>query len=340
MHLAIDAMGGDQGPRAAVGGSVQALRQYPGLSVTLYGQRAAIERHLSASLLRSALGRRITLNHVEGVLPASMSPSTVLRTSSCHTPVVTSLHAAVGAVAEGRVDGCISAGDTGALMALSRLQVGMLEGVARPAISAPIPTLGKRCYLLDLGANVDCQPRHLLQFADMGSQMVRLLDGVERPRVAVLNIGIEQHKGGRLQRAAHELLSARTDCGYEYSGFIEGDALFKGAIDVVVCDGFVGNVALKTSEGLARMLADRLQAAFSKNLLSRLISLLTRPALASFREQINPVRYNGASLLGLAGRVVKSHGAADSRGFFYAIERAIKEVHEQLPQRLKASLAG
>ncbi|WP_025732949.1 phosphate acyltransferase PlsX [Carnimonas nigrificans] len=338
MHLAIDAMGGDQGPRAAIGGCLQALRQYPSLSLTLYGQQAALEHYLSSSSL-SALGKRITLKHIAGVLSTSMSPSAVLRNTSCTTTEMTSLHAAVGAVADGDADGCVSGGDTGALMALSRQRVGMLEGIARPAISSPIPTLGKRCYLLDLGANVDCQPRHLVQFAEMGSQMVRLLDGVERPRVAVLNIGSEQHKGGRLQRTTHELLNARTEHCFEYCGFIEGDAIFNGAIDVVVCDGFVGNVALKTSEGLTRLLADRLQAAFSTSLVARLVSLLARPALARFREEMNPVRYNGASLLGLAGTVVKSHGAADSRGFFYAVERAVKEVHEQLPQRLKASLA-
>lgn len=340
MHLAIDAMGGDFGPHATVRGTLLALAAEPSLTVTLYGRPKAIERELASLPQRSPLRERLAITPIEGVLPASASPSDLIRGSASDNFHVTSLHAVIHALECGEADGCVSAGDTGALMALARARIGMLKGISRPAISSAIPALGERpCYMLDLGANVDCQSSHLMQFAVMGSEMVRVVDKIDMPRVGLLNIGSEQRKGGRLQRATDELLRSQPNNRFTYIGYVEGDGIYRGDVDVIVCDGFVGNVALKTSEGLARMLGRKLQSAFESNLWSRLVSLMARPALARFKREIDPVRYNGASLLGLGATVVKSHGSADARGFSYAIARAVSEINGQLPSRLAAGLA-
>lgn len=342
MHIAIDAMGGDYGPRVIVEGCIEALKRAPFLKVTLFGQQSILESSLRALPQGSSpFLDRMSLSFVDSVLPVTSAPSDALRTSFFSPSGMTSLHAALMALKRGEVDGCVSGGDTGALMAVSRHLLGMIPGIDRPAISSAIPTLAQHpCYMLDLGANVDCQPRHLVQFAIMGAEMVRVVHDVGRPRVALLNIGSETRKGSRLVRETDAILRAMEKTSFDYVGYIEGDGIYSGVIDLVVCDGFVGNVALKTSEGLARMLGRKLQSTFNENWRTRLVSVLARPALSRFREDIDPVRYNGASLLGLSATVVKSHGSADARGFSYAVARAVSELKGQLPQRLSQGLAG
>ncbi|ANF59628.1 phosphate acyltransferase PlsX [Halotalea alkalilenta] len=341
MRIAIDAMGGDFGPRVIVRGCFEALKRDASLSLLLFGSRASLDEAFDALPRAMApLRERISLRYVERSFSSAELPSHALRGRYLSDHDASSLHASIRAVERGEAMGCVSAGDTGALMAVARHCLGMLEGIVRPAISSAIPTIGERpCYVLDLGANVDCQPRHLLQFARMGAEMVSVVDGIERPRVALLNIGSETRKGSRLVRETDALLRALDAPRFDYQGFVEGDGIYAGSIDVIVCDGFVGNVALKTSEGLAKMLGRKLQVTFEANWRTRLVSFLARPALSRFRREIDPVRYNGASLLGLSATVVKSHGGADALGFSYAISRAVTEVSGRLPARLAEGLA-
>lgn len=334
-------MGGDFGPRATVRGSIEALAALPELEVLLYGARDQLEAQLG-SLPRSCrnadIPERVTIVDAPLRLPDTLSPSRALRLPSLSSG--SSLHAALQAVVDGRADGCVSAGATGVLMALARQQLGMIAGLSRPAISTAIPARGPgRCYLLDLGANVDTRPTHLLQFARIGAEMARAVDGVACPRVALLNVAVEPGRGERRIREADELLRRQHHAAFDYRGFVEGDGLFGGAIDVAVCDGMVGNIALKSGEALIELLVERLSACFQHSWRSRLASLLARPALSRFRREFDPVRYNGASLLGLQRTVVKSHGSADAHGFGWAIRRAHHEIAGQLSAGLAAALA-
>ncbi len=233
----------------------------------------------------------------------------------------------------------VSAGNTGALMALARRELGMVADMPRPAISTAIPTRNEgRCYLLDLGANVDASAARLVDFACMGEVMARHVDGLAAPRVALLNVGSEGTKGSAVVREADARLRERT--ALNYCGFVEGNGIFAGAADVIVCDGFVGNAVLKASEGLARMLIERVQATVEARWSGRLVGLMARPALRRLKGELDPVRYNGASLLGLAGIVIKSHGSAEATGFAYAVERAVREVKQDLPSHLARELVG
>ncbi len=226
-----------------------------------------------------------------------------------------------------------------ASMALGRRALGTVAGIPRPAISTAIPTHEQgRCYLLDLGANVEASADRLVDFARMGEVMARHVDGLARPRVALLNVGVEGIKGTASVRQADARLRELPEL--DYRGYVEGDGIFAGRVDVVVCDGFVGNAVLKASEGLARMLVSRVQATFEAHWGSRLVGLLARPALRRLRGELDPVRYNGASLLGLAGIVVKSHGGSDADGFRFAVLRAVQEVEHDLPRRLARELGG
>lgn len=335
MRIAVDAMGGDYGPRATVQGTAHALLQHDELEAQLYGPHTLLDEALQRLPKRYwPVRSRITLTDAESVVSASARPSSVLR-----SPETSSLHYSLRALRDGQAQACVSAGNTGALMAIARRYLGMTEGISRPAISTAVPTVsGGRCYMLDLGANVDCQPFHLAQFARMGAVMARAVDGLEMPRVALLNIGVEDVKGERRVRETDRLLREQPSTMFRYVGYVEGDDIFAGTADVVVCDGFVGNVALKSSEGLARMLGRRLQLTFEANWRTRLVSLLARPALSRFKQELDPVRYNGASLLGLAATVVKSHGSADARGFSFAVLRAYSEALQRLPSRLAEGL--
>lgn len=333
MRVAIDAMGGDHGPRTTVPGTAQALLAHPQLEARLFGCQAELEDALGrlSGPLASALSR-LSLQHSPTTIAEDMKPSHALR-----APRDSSLAMMLDCIAAGEAEAAVSAGNTGALMALSRRALGMVAEVPRPAISTAIPTrLGERCYLLDLGANVEASAERLFDFALMGDVMARVVDGLAMPRVALLNVGVEGTKGTASVRQADAWLRRAADL--DYRGFVEGDGIFSGDVDVVVCDGFVGNAVLKASEGLAHMLIGRVQETFRAHWSSRLVGLLARPALRRLKNQLDPVRYNGASLLGLDGIVIKSHGGADATGFAYAVSRAVLEVEQALPVRLAAEL--
>lgn len=246
------------------------------------------------------------------------------------------MRVALDLVKSGEADACVSAGNTGALMAISRFVLKTLPGIDRPAICAILPTASGHVHVLDLGANVDCSPEHLLQFGIMGSSLVGALEHKERPTVGILNIGEEDIKGNDVVKRAAELLK---DSGLNFIGNVEGDGLYKGEADVVVCDGFVGNVALKTSEGLAQMLATFLRQEFGRSLLTKLAALIALPVLKRFKRRVDHRRYNGASLIGLKGIVLKSHGSADAFSFCNALERAADTVRSGVLSRISERIA-
>jgi phosphate acyltransferase len=247
-----------------------------------------------------------------------------------------SMRVAVNLVKSGEAHACVSAGNTGALMAISRFVLKTLPGIDRPAIATVLPNMKRtNTYVLDLGANVDCTAEHLLQFGIMGAMLVAAVQHKERPSVGLLNIGAEDIKGNEAVKQAAGLLRAS---GLNFVGNVEGDDIYKGEVDVVVCDGFVGNVALKASEGVARMMATTLREEFSRNPLTRVAALMAMPVLRAFRHRLDPRRYNGASLLGLKGIVIKSHGSADVYSFGQALETAVEEVRNEVPQRIAARM--
>lgn len=326
--IAIDAMGGDFGPRSIVQASIACLSATPSLHLTLVGQPSLLEELVSGY---SAADRaRLHILGAAEVIGMDERPSRALRGKPD-----SSMRVALELVRDGKAQACVSAGNTGALMALSRGVLKTLPGIDRPAMVAAIPTRTGYCQLLDLGANVDCTAEQLYQFAVMGSVAAQSL-GVQRPRVALLNVGTEDIKGNQQVRLAANLLQGAR--GLNYVGFIEGDGLYEGAADVVVCDGFVGNILLKSSEGLATMIAQRIEQAFRRGLLSRLAGAVAMPLLKRVQADLAPARHNGASFLGLQGIVVKSHGAAGVEGFQSAIQRALIEIQENLPKRLHGRL--
>ena len=321
-------MGGDFGPRNIVQASLACLIATPSLHLILVGQAPLIEELIAR---QPGVDRaRLHVVNASEVIAMDERPSQALRGKPD-----SSMRVALGLVAEGQAQACVSAGNTGALMALSRFVLKTLPGIDRPAMVAAIPTQRGYCQLLDLGANVDCSAENLYQFAVMGSVAAEAL-GILRPKVALLNVGTEDIKGNQQVKLAASLLQAAA--GLNYSGFIEGDGLYRGEADVVVCDGFVGNILLKSSEGLATMIAARVQALFNQNLLSRAVGVLALPLMKRLQADLAPARHNGASFLGLQGIVVKSHGSASVQGFQSAIQRALIEVQENLPQRLHGRL--
>lgn len=331
VNLAIDAMGGDLGPRTNIAGVLLALVQDPLLSVTLVGKKSQLQALLLQHHLSREFADRISLLDSDDAVGMDEAPASVLRNRKN-----SSMHLAIKLVAQGQCHALVSGGNTGALMLISRYYLGMLPGIERPAISTAIPTYKGRSYLLDLGANIDCQPEHLLQFALMGSIMVSNIEGLVKPKIALLNVGHEAIKGNSLVKAA--ALFIEEHASLNYVGYIEGDKIFNGDVDLVVCDGFTGNIALKTSEGLARYLSGKIQNLFHKNLYSRLVGLMARPLLRQLKQQMDPVRYNGGSFLGLQGCVVKSHGNADAKGFSFAITRAATEARLGLSDELKTAM--
>ena len=246
-----------------------------------------------------------------------------------------SMRVAIDLVKEGVANACVSAGNTGALMATARFVLKTISGVDRPAIMASLPSMEGETWMLDLGANVDCTDEHMLQFAAMGSELVSSLRELDRPRVGLLNVGEEEIKGNEQVKRAHERLTASK---LNYIGYVEGDDIYKGGVDVVVCDGFVGNVSLKTAEGVAKMIAYFMKVEFKRNLMTKLAGLIALPVLRSLRRRMDPRRYNGASLLGLRGIVIKSHGGADIFSFENAIHTARKEIVADVPNRIARQL--
>ncbi len=321
-------MGGDFGPRSIVQACIASLCATPSLHLTLVGQPSLLEELIAS---HPAVDRaRLTITAASETIGMDEKPATALRGKPD-----SSMRVALELLRDGKVQACVSAGNTGALMALSRHVLKTLPGIDRPAMVAAIPTQKGYCQLLDLGANVDCSAEHLLQFAVMGSVAAEAL-GVARPRVALLNIGTEDIKGNQQVKLAAALLQGAR--GLNYIGFVEGDGLYRGEADVVVCDGFVGNILLKSSEGLATMIATRIEALFKQNLVSRMVGALALPLMRRLQADLAPARHNGASFLGLQGIVVKSHGSAGVQGFQSAIARALIEIQENLPQRLHGRL--
>ncbi len=321
-------MGGDFGPRSIVQASLACLSATPSLHLALVGQPSLLEEMIAG---HSAVDRaRLEIIPATQVIAMDEKPSQALRGKPD-----SSMRVALQLLRDGKVQACVSAGNTGALMALARHVLKTLPGIDRPAMVAAIPTQAGYCQLLDLGANVDCSAEHLLQFAIMGSVAAEAL-GVVRPRVALLNIGTEDIKGNQQVKLAATLLQAAP--GLNYIGFVEGDGLYRGEADVVVCDGFVGNILLKSSEGLATMIAARIEALFRQGLLSRMVGALAMPLMRRLQQDLAPARHNGASFLGLQGIVVKSHGSAGVQGFQSAIQRALIEIQENLPERLHGRL--
>ncbi|WP_341504059.1 phosphate acyltransferase PlsX [Gallaecimonas sp. GXIMD4217] len=325
--LAVDAMGGDLGPSVTVPAIARALSHFPNLNIRAFGNQQALEPFLVAEgMLHHP---RLTLCHAEQEVAMDEKPAVALRMKRS-----SSMGMAIGDVADGRAQACVSAGNTGALMALSRHLLKTLPGVERPAIVSAMPTVNDgHVYMLDLGANVSVDSDTLYQFAVMGNAMVREVEGIASPKVALLNIGEEDIKGNDQVKHAARLLE---DCpGINYIGYVEGHDIFTGKADVIVCDGFVGNITLKTCEGIADFFLSQLKAAFNRNWLTRLLGLLVLPWLKRVYHRVNPDQYNGASLLGLRGIVVKSHGNANTDAFFNAISQALTEAQRQLPNGIK-----
>jgi phosphate acyltransferase len=328
--VALDCMGGDFGVPVTVAAALHFLDKEADAQVVLVGLVDAIERELGRH--QTAHRERLSIQPATEIVATDEPPAQALRGKRN-----SSMRVAIDLVKEGRAQACVSAGNTGALMAMSRFVLKMLPGIERPAIASFLPTLRGRTCVLDLGANVDCTAEHLLQFGVMGSCLVSAVGQVRRPSVGLLNIGSESIKGNDVVKQAAELLR---DSGLNFYGNVEGTDIYMGTTDVIVCDGFVGNVALKTSEGLAQMLAQYLREEFRKNLFTKLCGLIALPVINAFRHRVDSRRYNGASLLGLRGIVVKSHGSADSYAFGYAIERAFEEVRNGMLNGIEERMAS
>ena len=301
----------------------QALREYPQLELLLVGDQDELQDHVTRIVGNEP---RLAIVHASEVVEMSESPVDAMRKKKD-----SSMRVAINLVKEGKAQACVSAGNTGALMGTAKFVLKMLPGIDRPAIITELPAKGGSLHMLDLGANTLCTADHLFQFAVMGSIVTEDITGVKNPRVALLNIGAEDTKGNDTVREAAALLTAST---LNYVGFIEGSELFSGKADVVVTDGFTGNVALKTMEGTVGLAAHYLKRAFTRNLFSRLQAMVARPVLRHLAGRMDPRKYNGATLVGLNGIVIKSHGSADAYAFLHAIGTAVVEVQKQVPQQI------
>ena len=326
--VALDCMGGDHGLAVTIPAALSFLDKRTDAQIVLVGDQQRIAAELATR------GRtnepRIRIQHAATVVDMDDPPAVALRSKRD-----SSMRVAIDLVKSGAADACVSAGNTGALMAISRFVLKMLPGVERPAIASMVPTMRGRSCVLDLGANVDCTAVHLLQFAVMGAALYSVVERVERPSVGLLNIGEEDIKGNEVVKQAGELLKAS---GLNYYGNVEGYDIYRGTTDVVVCDGFVGNVFLKASEGLARMLAAYLQEEFKRSFFTKLLAAASLPVINAFRRRVDSRRLNGASLLGLRGIVVKSHGSADAFAFEVAVNRAWEEASQGILERISAHL--
>ncbi len=327
-------MGGDHGPEVVIPAAISALEKHPDVNLVLVGDTDAIQAQLEKH--RVADDARLQIHHTTQVVEMDDAPAQALRGKKN-----SSMRVAINLVKEGKAAACVSAGNTGALMATARFVLKTLPGIERPAIVTALPTMKGHTYVLDLGANVDSSAAHLVQFALMGSVLAERVDGKSRPSVGLLNIGSEEIKGNERVKEAARLL-AETDLNY--TGFVEGDGLYHGEVDVLVCDGFVGNVMLKSSEGVAHMIRHYLRQAFKRNLLTKMAAVIASPVLNMFRRDLDPRAYNGANLIGLQGNVIKSHGGADAFAFSNAINFAILEAKKDVPssisQHLESFLEG
>ena len=337
LTISIDAMGGDFGPEVTLPACLECLKENPELDLILVGDSDLLKAQLAEKL--AGLQNRLTIHHASQQVEMHESPSKALKNKKD-----SSMRVAINLVHEGRAAACVSAGNTGALMATARFVLKTIPGIDRPGIISTLPSVFGHTHVLDLGANVDCTAEHLFQFAVMGNELVKAVENIENPRVGLLNIGEEEVKGNEQVKAAAKLLE---NSSLNYIGYVEGNSLNAGNIkvDLIVCDGFVGNVALKSIEGAAKMIGIMLKESFSKNFLTKLAGLLAYPVLKIFKNRIDPRLYNGASFLGLKGLVIKSHGGADVLAFKTAIKLAeleikhdvIRKISEQVEKSLALS---
>jgi phosphate acyltransferase len=325
--IAIDAIGGDHGPSVTVPAAIYMLDKHKKLQLILVGDELILQENLKS---HSYDASRLSIWHASERVEMDELPSLALRSKKD-----SSMRVAINLVKDGKAQACVSAGNTGALMATARFVLKTLKGIDRPAIISKFPTMNphKCVRLLDLGANVDSSASHLVQFALMGSVLAHTLDHLPAPKVYLLNIGEEEIKGNEQVKQTAQLLSQTKSI--HYAGYIEGDAIYQGEADVVVCDGFVGNVALKTTEGVAVFISQLIKQAFMRNIITKSIGLLAKPVLAGFIKRIDPACYNGATFIGLNGTVIKSHGSANIKGFAHAIEEAMSEVEHHIPERIR-----
>ncbi|MDP8993398.1 MAG: phosphate acyltransferase PlsX [Pseudomonadota bacterium] len=330
-RIAIDAMGGDDGPAVMVAGAARAHRRRSDLRFLLFGDEPAVAAELGR---HPELSQACEIVHCEDVISADDKPSQAIRRAK-----TTSMGKAIAAVKVGDAQAAVSAGNTGAMMAMAKLALRTMPGIDRPALAALLPTLGENdLVMLDLGANTECDARNLVQFAVMGAAYARVVLDLECPRVQLLNIGTEELKGTDELKEAAAVLRAANIPGMRFEGFIEGDKISRGHVDVVVTDGFSGNIALKSLEGTARFVVDLLRRAFTSSLRSKFGFLISRPATELLRHHLDPNNHNGAVFLGLNGLVVKSHGGATDKGVANAIRVAARMVREDLTRKIAVDL--
>jgi glycerol-3-phosphate acyltransferase PlsX len=321
-------MGGDHGPDIIIPAAVSALKRHPNVKLILVGDEEVLKAKLQTHQLENET--RLEIHHASQQVAMDESPALALRGKKD-----SSMRVAINLVKEGAAAACVSAGNTGALMATAKFVLKTLRGIDRPAIISALPTTRGHTYMLDLGGNVDSSAEQLVQFAIMGSVLAKSIEGRKNPSIGLLNIGSEDIKGNEQVKKAASLLN-ETDLNY--AGFVEGDGLYRGEVDVVVCDGFVGNIALKSSEGVVHMMKHYLRESFTRNIFTKLIGLIASPVLKHFSNQLDPRAYNGANFIGLNGIVIKSHGGADEVAFANAIHIAILEAELDVPKNISEHL--
>ncbi len=332
LTIAIDAMGGDFGPEVTIPASLKCLNANPKLNIILVGDEAVLDGLMTDALTQ--FKGRLSIQHASQQVEMDEKPQSALRGKKD-----SSMRVAINLVRDGVADACVSAGNTGALMATARFVLKMIPGVDRPAILSALPSTFGHTHILDLGANVDCTAEHLYQFAIMGEEVVKAVENIDSPKIGLLNIGEEDMKGNEQVKAAGKLLEASS---LNYIGYVEGNSINAGAVkvDLIVTDGFVGNVALKSIEGAAKMIATKLKQSFSKNIFTKLVGIAAYPVLKIFKQSIDPRMYNGASFIGLRGLVIKSHGGADELAFKTAIQLAEVEVAQDVTRKISDKVAA
>ena len=324
--IALDAMGGDHGASVTVGAAKLALGEFPSLELVLVGDQQQLQVEIEKNGLSG--NPRIRIHHASEVVEMDEMPVVALKKKKD-----SSMRVAINLVHDKSVQACVSAGNTGALMATSKFVLKTIRGISRPAICTILPGIQSHTHMLDLGANLECEPENLLEFAVMGSVLASSVEGLKNPSIGLLNIGSEAIKGSESIKRASQLIA---ESGLNYHGFVEGDDIYKGTVDVIVTDGFVGNVSLKTGEGLAALVNHVLKTEFKRNWLTKLAAIFALPVLSAVRRKLDPGLYNGATLLGLNGIVVKSHGGADTNSFLNAIRIASIEIEKDVPQRISS----
>ena len=322
--IALDAMGGDFGPEVVIPAAVHVVKKSRDIHIILVGDETRLRDFAKDNNID--LDEHFEIQHASQVVEMHEDPRHAVRKKKD-----SSMRVAINLVKEGRAQAAVSAGNTGALMATAKFVLKTLPGIDRPAICTTIPSYGGHTHMLDLGANVDSSAEHLFQFAVMGSVLAEAIDSTHKPKVGLLNIGSEDSKGNAQVKAANDLLQ---DGAFNYIGYVEGDDIYSDKVDVVVCDGFVGNVSLKTMEGVAKMIANMMRDEFKRSIFTRLAALIAMPVLNRFKKRVDPRMYNGASMLGLSGIVIKSHGSADVLSYANAIEIAMLEVEKSVPEHI------